>query len=551
MDGSSKQTLPSTAQPQLPTSLAGSPDTSTDLNEHLEPKSTSQILNEHNLPEPGSSDMSTTKEKGINLPANPIPQRSSMLHGGRVSTSRSALHRKSNVFASSPLAHAETALLSSPVLRQDAGEQTVAAPSSPTGVDHDNAPKELSDVVAADHQLLHEMQATSSSVKANRVHPTVSAYSEEALSFPNVNQNTLRRSFSPLKETVLTAPEQRVNDDETTPGEPTVDALRKASSFSATGKAGGEIEVPGEPTPITGHPLRKGSTVPNHPHGQTFLDPLQRKENIVETPARPVFKQGIPLRKIPSLSSTPSNPSSRKRAGPPISLYEEAFLRIVDTVADKDETDDTQLPRLSFTPISNLKPLPAPPPLPVKQTKKKRVTEPEDPFEGFNSGSEKDADSDADFDAGDTISEASVEDEEGIASEEDYQGKKIPVATQARKRKERGSENQDESIPRPRVIKTDHPTANKAFKSTKGIIDDPVTMQRSRSLNSFRGFEDDDRVDVEHPGDRRASGGDKMKVQGEGERNGKDWALVVSKVHGKRVEEWKNVNWMGWGANGH
>ncbi|KAI4190266.1 MAG: hypothetical protein L6R41_000879 [Letrouitia leprolyta] len=547
----------------------------------FELKSPPEALNEHDLYAPGPVAMSTAKGKDVDPPTDSANPKHSMLQGGRVSTSGPALRRDNKVFAPSPLAHAEAAPLSSPHFRKDDEQETaVATSASPTNVNDKHITEELDDLISVGYQLLRETQATSSLVEADRIDPSASAFSEEPLFFPQVDDNTSSCLSSPLKETMLNAPEQSEDDYGKTPGEPTFGPsynhlpepptfglrrkvssspsttsedeneietpseptfgpLRKISSAPpAPSEVEGEIRTSGEPTFPLGHPLRNVSTASDSRPGQTALNPPGRKEIATKALRRHVFIQGTPKRQIPSLSSAPSvtYPSNRKRQGPPVSLYEEAFLRIVDEVADNEEpsrdaTPPPQPPRFSFNPIGELVPLPAPSPLPVKPARKKRVTEPEDPFEGFNSGSEKDAESDADFDEGDTVSEVSGEEDDGIASEDD-QGENVPVANKARKRKERGDDSGSEAerTPRPRVMKTDFPTANKAFKHRKEIGDDDEGM-----AVGFLG------------GDLRASGGDKMKVQDMSERNGKDWSLVVSKVRGKKVVEWKIVKWTGWG----
>lgn len=556
---------PSMAQSQLPVSMAGSANTPIGLEDHSGPISSPQAPYQGDFSTSGSSEMSTAKDNNFEPLIDPTVPQHSMLRGGRVSTSPSALRRDTRAFAPSPLVHSQPAPSSSIDGHKEAERQALEAPASPIDMDRNGYTEERGDASSADHQLLRETQVDSSSV-AKSTHPSVSAYSEMALSFPKVKPNTTQRSSSPLKETTLSALE-RVDDDLETPGEPIFAPLRKVSTFSsATSRLGRDIETPGEPTFPPWHPLWKVSTLSTSPR-QATPSPPERQQLAIESPRAPTFPAGTPLRKVPSLSSSPPNTSSKSGTGPPVSLYEQAFLRLVDTVADKDKnnTNPPPPPRFSFSPTSNTNQVVAPSPRPVKLAKKKMAREVEDPFEGFNSGSEKDAESDADFDEGEVSSEVSVEEEEGegeVSGEDEggarAEGKGWGVARQARKRKEREEDSEDgsrnENTPRPRKVMTDYPTASEAFKGVKD--GEGATPERSGSLNVSHGFEGEKGTAVGFLGDGGGggggSGGDRWKAEGFGDeerRNGKDWTLVVSEVGGKRVTEWKIMKWRGWGKS--
>ncbi|KAL8940490.1 MAG: hypothetical protein Q9211_002251 [Gyalolechia sp. 1 TL-2023] len=542
------------AQRQLPSSRAGSPNTPTELEDHLEPMSSPpQAPYQCGFSTTALSEISAAQESNFEPPVDPAVPQGSMPRGGSVST---AVGRDTRVFAPSKLVHAQPAPSSSTDGPKEADQPTWKAPAIPLNVGHDHDTEAQGDASSVDHQLLRQTQARSPSVDAKPTHPSLSAYSEMALSFPRANQTSSRRSCSPLRETALGALEP-ANDDQETPGEPTRVPLRKVPTLSSTpSRLEGDIETPREPALPPGHLLRKVSTGSTSPRQQEAASsPPEREETAVETPGPPTFPPGTPMREVPSLSS---NTNCKDRSGPSSSPHEDAFLHRVQNVADKHKNNTTppSPPRLSFSPISDTDQGRALNPRPIglaKKKKKTKITEAEDPFEGFNSGSEKDADSDADFDEGGVfsseLSAAEEEEEAGLVSEEE-DPTNVGVARQARKGKEEEEEDDGENespdgIPArrpPGMVRTDYPTASEAFGGVKHM--EGATPERSRSSDVSRRFGSEEGAVVGFPG-----GGDHRKAEGFGDeerRNGKDWALVVSKVGGKRVLEWKILTWRGW-----
>ncbi|KAL9018396.1 MAG: hypothetical protein Q9185_004303 [Variospora sp. 1 TL-2023] len=147
-----------------------------------------------------------------------------------------------------------------------------------------------------------------------------------------------------------------------------------------------------------------------------------------------------PLRQLPTFSfpSSPASSSKRIRVGAPINLYDQTILQVINSI----QTHRTPSPPSSFSPISATLPSP---PRARKRAKPRETAVVEDPFEGFNSGSEKDDEDDVDFGA---ISSPSPSVEEMLSpsptpSDDDEEGSRQGEAR--RRRKGKGRAEQDES----------------------------------------------------------------------------------------------------------
>ncbi|KAL8988351.1 MAG: hypothetical protein Q9177_002559 [Variospora cf. flavescens] len=179
---------------------------------------------------------------------------------------------------------------------------------------------------------------------------------------------------------------------------------------------------------------------PSHSNKQSSTSPpTHNDKDIIHAPNKIATPSG-PVRQLPTFSSPSSPASSSKsiRVGAPINLYDQTILQVINSI----QTHRTPSPPSSFSPISATIPSP---PRARKRAKPHETAVAEDPFEGFNSGSERDDEDDVDFGA---TSSPSPSVEEMLSpsptpSDDDKEDSRQGEAR--RRRKGKGRAEQDES----------------------------------------------------------------------------------------------------------
>lgn len=321
----------------------------TDIENHFESVTPSRVQRHRQTSSAESSNSSAKMNNNGDLVAPVTPQRG-MLRGGRAPSVRSPMNLGSQVFAPSPLNHAHPV----PPLFLD-GSTKEGSPNT-----H-----------ASEIQIQNSVQP-SHAVNQDLAHPSLSGYSQSALSYPSPIQHQ-RYSLSAASETGSRSPSGK--DEEMT---------KSPNSFIA----GFE-------------PFRKVRRDSSPFYGQSVTSPDSSKNGDVTTVSDKITATFQPLRHTPSLTfSTPAN-GKKSRIGPPVNLYSQAILTLVDAVPSRSTP-----PRpTSFSPISPEHP----PPRPRKRARRGETAVDEDPFENFTSGSEKDDEEDEDFAGGVAPSSPSVQ----------------------------------------------------------------------------------------------------------------------------------------------
>ncbi|KAL8656703.1 MAG: hypothetical protein Q9210_000044 [Variospora velana] len=186
--------------------------------------------------------------------------------------------------------------------------------------------------------------------------------------------------------------------------------------------------------------LRKVVAGPSHSNNQSSTSPPVNNDKDIARASNKIATPSGRVRQLPTFSSpsSPASSSKRIRVGAPINLYDQTILQVIDSI----QTHRTPSPPSSFSPISATLPSP---PRARKRAKPRETAVVEDPFEGFNSGSEKDDEDDVDFGA---ISSPSPSVEEmpspsPTPSDDDEEDSRMAEAR--RKRKGKGRAEQDES----------------------------------------------------------------------------------------------------------
>ncbi|KAI4287283.1 MAG: hypothetical protein L6R35_003463 [Caloplaca aegaea] len=178
---------------------------------------------------------------------------------------------------------------------------------------------------------------------------------------------------------------------------------------------------------------------PSHSKKQSSTSPPPNNHKDIVSASNKVATPSGPVRQLPTFSSpsSPASSSKRIRVGAPINLYDQTILQVINSI----QTHRTPSPPSSFSPISATLPSP---PRARKRAKPRETAIVEDPFEGFNSGSERDDEDDVDFGA---ISSPSPSVEEMLSpsptpSDDDEEDSRQGEAR--RRRKGKGRAEQDE-----------------------------------------------------------------------------------------------------------
>ncbi|KAI4152232.1 MAG: hypothetical protein L6R39_001855 [Caloplaca ligustica] len=437
----------------------------------------------------------------LSEPDRPVMSQSSKLRGGSVTTTRPPSNRGSQVFGPSTLIHAHPAP-SSAVNRSAGRLSEVLDSESCLPIEHPGF-----DQVAVTHHPLAE-------------HP-VQAFTpiEEGFAYPL--PSTYAHAYQRRSPSFVGVTKPSSSKDE--------DTEETSNSYTAGLQR-----------------LHKAANESSFRNSQSGASPASRTNGNCEAASAKLSTPPKPLGEIDNPLSLPSPTSSNKsRIGASVGLYDQAILKLMDATPLDIRTTP---PRPgSFSPISPEGPSPGP----RKRAKRAKAAVQEDPFENWNSGSEK---SD-----GDGAYEEVKDDEAKATKSSKLRGNDTGKAkAKARKTRNRVREEKSGALAvaehTTRAVKRSRqsvggywPTADTAVRNVahgQGVMGFGTTTTALMGggehvyPNSWRD-EGLGRLVVEEPLEaNEAVAGVQQQVRSSG-RDGSGWTLVAEKVGGKRKVCWK------------
>ncbi|KAI4127075.1 MAG: hypothetical protein LQ338_003394 [Usnochroma carphineum] len=280
----------------------------------------------------------------------PVAPERSKLRGGKASVTRSPFNRSFQAFAPSPLKHVHRVASPSVGSSGEGGSPLVETPENHDLLENKDLADPLDKTAISSQPLAHGPQTSFETVDRSFAHPSSSVHDQGRVPSSD-SQTKSERDLTNMEET----------------------------------------KEPSDSIIAGSQPLHRDTVGPST-NSQTGVSARLNKDGGVKQVSAKITVASEPLGQVSALSASPFAHPQRSRSGPPINLYDQTILKLVEaTPSETTPPAPTSISPISPGPSSSR---------PRKRAKRGETAGEEDPFENFTSGSEIDDETDDDFNSG-------------------------------------------------------------------------------------------------------------------------------------------------------